>query len=194
MRFFRPPLIAGRWAWISLILLAAAPVARSDDGVVSPASVVAAEADPARAGGLPPETLLAPVALERVAERGAAPPGGGLTRQPFPLDWKVIGTVAAVGLAALLLRRAAPRVVNPLPPDVFAVLGEASLGGQHPVRVVRFGPKTLLVSLTPTGCHTLAELADPQATACIAAACRAVQGRSGSSPSPAPAGSIRGGS
>ena len=89
------------------------------------------------------------------------------------LDWKVIAFVASIGLAALLLRRFAPRAVSTLPPDVFAVLGEASLGGQQMVRVVRFGPKTLLVSVSPSGCHTLAELGDPEATACIAAACRA---------------------
>jgi flagellar biosynthetic protein FliP len=39
---------------------------------------------------------------------------------------------------------------------------------------VRFGPKTLLVAVSAGGCHTLAELADPQATACIASACRGV--------------------
>jgi flagellar biogenesis protein FliO len=58
-----------------------------------------------------------------------------------------------------------------LPADVFEILGEASLGGQHAVRVVRFGPRTLLVSMTSTGCHTLATLDDPQATERIVAAC-----------------------
>lgn len=58
---------------------------------------------------------------------------------------------------------------------MFDVLGEASLGGPHSVRIVRFGPKTLLVGVSASGCQTLAELTDPQATACIAAACRGVQ-------------------
>ncbi|MFM8803678.1 MAG: flagellar biosynthetic protein FliO, partial [Planctomycetia bacterium] len=61
-----------------------------------------------------------------------------------------------------------------LPPDVFDVLGSAPLGGGHAVRIVRFGPKTLLVGVSSAGCQTLADLSDPQATACIAAACRGV--------------------
>ena len=47
-------------------------------------------------------------------------------------------------------------------------------GANNAVRVVRFGPKTLLVGVSAAGCQTLAELTDPQATACIAAACRGV--------------------
>jgi hypothetical protein len=49
------------------------------------------------------------------------------------------------------------------------------LAGQHAVRIVRFGPKTLLVGVSSAGCTTLAEIADPQATARIAAACRGGQ-------------------
>jgi flagellar biogenesis protein FliO len=127
---------------------------------------------------LAPVTL-EPVALEPLAAAGDSSPARVVRSPAALLDWKVIAFVASVGLAALLLRRFAPRAASTLPPDVFAVLGEASLGGQQMVRVVRFGPKTLLVSVTPSGCHTLAELGDPEATACIAAACRASMGRSG---------------
>jgi hypothetical protein len=95
-------------------------------------------------------------------------------RGPLP-DWKLLLAVAAAfgilvafrGVTAYTTRRA-----TPLPPDVFDVLGEASLGGGHAVRVVRFGPKTLLISASTAGCQTLAELTDPQATDRIAAACK----------------------
>jgi flagellar biosynthetic protein FliP len=92
--------------------------------------------------------------------------------RPGPLDWRVIASLAAIvavfaGLRLLQRRRAAP-----LPPDVFEVLGEATLGGPHPVRIVRFGPKTLLVSVSSSGCQTLSEIADADATACVVAACR----------------------
>jgi len=92
-----------------------------------------------------------------------------------PPDWRLLAviatTFAALAAAAAAVRRRGPA---PPPPDVFEVLSTASLGGQHSVRIVRFGPKTLLVAVSATGCHTLAELADPQATAGIAAACRGV--------------------
>ena len=103
------------------------------------------------------------------------------SRGPLP-DWKLLLAVGAAfgvliafrGIAAVSKRRSLP-----LPPDVFEVLGEAPLGGGQAVRVVRFGPKTLLIAASASGCQTLAELSDPQATDRIAAACRggAVQPR-----------------
>ena len=166
---------------VCLALVAIAPAANADEGQATAATLLAPP--PASVGGPLPERLLAPLTLEPLAlERltleplaaaGDASPARVAHSPAALLDWKVIAFVASIGLAALLLRRFAPRAVSTLPPDVFAVLGEASLGGQQMVRVVRFGPKTLLVSVTPSGCHTLAELGDPEATACIAAACRA---------------------
>jgi flagellar biogenesis protein FliO len=89
-------------------------------------------------------------------------------------DWKLLAViVAAFGVVAAVTAFSKRRAAI-LPPDVFEVLGEGSLGGQHAVRIVRFGPKTLLVGVSSAGCQTLAELSDPQATACIAAACRGV--------------------
>ena len=156
---------------VCLALMAIAPAANADEGQATAATLVAPP--PASVGGPLPERLLAPVTLEPLAAAGDASPARVAHSPAALLDWKVIAFVVSIGLAALLLRRFAPRAVSTLPPDVFAVLGEASLGGQQMVRVVRFGPKTLLVSVSPTGCHTLAELGDPEATACIAAACRA---------------------
>ena len=156
---------------VCLALMAIAPAANADEGQATAATLAAPP--PASVGGPLPERLLAPVTLEPLAAAGDASPARVAHSPAALLDWKVIAFVASIGLAALLLRRFAPRAVSTLPPDVFAVLGEASLGGQQMVRVVRFGPKTLLVSVSPSGCHTLAELGDPEATACIAAACRA---------------------
>ncbi len=87
-------------------------------------------------------------------------------------DWTVL---AAIGVAFAVLAafrfRQARRRGRDLPPDVFDILGEASLGSQHAVRVVRFGPRTLLVSVSSTGCQTLATLDDPQVTERIVTAC-----------------------
>lgn len=92
--------------------------------------------------------------------------------RPSPLDWRVVASLAALLAAFGGIRFMQRRRHIPPPPDVFEVLGDATLGGQHAVRIVRFGPKTLLVSLSSSGCHTLAEIADAEATACIASACR----------------------
>jgi flagellar biosynthetic protein FliP len=111
------------------------------------------------------------------ATAGGAPPAaaGGAT-PPRPLaDWRVLLAISAAFAVLASLRFVPRRRPMPLPPDVFEVLGSASLGGPHPVRIVRFGPKTLLVSMSASGCTTLAEITDPQATACIAAACRGVE-------------------
>ena len=58
---------------------------------------------------------------------------------------------------------------------MFELLGEATLGNGQTVRIVRFGPKTLLVSTGNGGPKTLSELDDPLATEWIAAACRGEQ-------------------
>ena len=111
---------------------------------------------------------------------GAAPAAGVAPRSPRPLaDWRLLAAIAAgVGLLAVV-RVLSRQKAAPLPPDVFEVLGSGSLGGPHAVRVVRFGPKTLLVGVSAAGTTTLAELADPQATARIAAACRGGQRSAG---------------
>ncbi|MFM8893412.1 MAG: flagellar biosynthetic protein FliO, partial [Planctomycetia bacterium] len=90
-------------------------------------------------------------------------------------DWKLLAVIAAAFAVVAGATVVTKRRSLLLPPDVFEVLGEGTLGGPHTVRIVRFGPKTLLVGVSAGGCQTLAELTDPQATACIAAACRGVQ-------------------
>lgn len=86
-------------------------------------------------------------------------------------NWTLLLAIAAA-FGVLAMARLRPfRTVRSLPADVFEVLGEASLGGQHAVRVVRFGPRTLLIAVSSAGSQTLAELTDPQATERIVAAC-----------------------
>jgi len=130
---------------------------------------IAPSPEPAPAAA--PAHLPPPVALDHAGPAGHAAPAA----RPAPVEpvsWRALAVVCAAGAAALAVRLRWRRRAAPLPPDVFDVLGEASLGGQQGVRIVRFGPKTLLVSVSSGGCRTLAEVADPQATACIVAACR----------------------
>ena len=90
-------------------------------------------------------------------------------------DWKAWAVVGSAGIVLVCVRLFSRRAVFKIPNDVFELLGEATLGGGQSVRIVRFGPKTLLVSLGSGGPKTLSELDDPLATEWIAAACRGEQ-------------------
>ncbi len=97
-------------------------------------------------------------------------------RRPTPSgpmgNWSVLAAIASafVVLAAIRFWQSR-RTVRDLPGDVFEILGEAPLGSQHAVRVIRFGPRTLLVGISAAGCQTLATIDDPQATERIVGAC-----------------------
>jgi flagellar biosynthetic protein FliP len=148
------------WAVVPMICVALPTAARGDDAVpIAPAP--------------PAARSIEPVAF--VPTQTASAPATGRPTAPALVDWKILGMLAAGFAAVVALRLLGKRREPTLPPDVFDVLGTASLGGPHSVRIVRFGPKTLLVSVSASGCQTLSELSDPQATACIAAACRGVQ-------------------
>lgn len=142
----------------------------------APASAVVRGADANPIGGAVPHVL---PALPLAPRRDVAAPamsGGAVVgaANATRADWKLLAAIVAafaVVAAATALNRRRTAI---LPPDVFEVLGEGSLGGPHAVRIVRFGPKTLLIGVSAAGCQTLAELTDPQATACIAAACRGI--------------------
>ena len=90
-------------------------------------------------------------------------------------DWKAWAVVGSAGIVLVCVRLFSRRAVFKIPNDVFELLGEATLGGGQSVRIVRFGPKTLLVSVGTGGPKTLSELDDPLATEWIAAACRGEQ-------------------
>ncbi|MBM4009886.1 MAG: flagellar biosynthetic protein FliO [Planctomycetes bacterium] len=165
------------------VLLAASLQVRADEPPVAPspeagfgaAGVVAVahqEADSrqhvAGAHESKPAAVLGPIALPP-----STPAAGGPAAPPRPLpDWRLLAALGGAFAAMAAYRVLGGRRSTPLPPDVFELLGEASLGGQHSVRVVRFGPRTLLVAVSSSGARTLAELVDPQATERIVAACQ----------------------
>ena len=138
-----------------------APVAPSPEPVVADGGVEPASLTSTAASSAVPLPLGAPSS----ASPRVAPP------RPLP-DWRVLIALGGAFAALAGYRLFAVRRVAALPHDVFEVLGEASLGGQQSVRIVRFGPRTLLLGVSASGCQTLAELDDPQATERIATACR----------------------
>ena len=157
-------------AVLTVALLAAgqasadAPVAPSPEPVVADGGVEPASLTTAAASSAAPLPLGAPSS----ASPRVVPP------RPLP-DWRVLIALGGAFAALAGYRLFAVRRVAALPHDVFEVLGEASLGGQQSVRIVRFGPRTLLLGVSASGCQTLAELADPQATDAIVTACRGVR-------------------
>ncbi len=155
-------------AWC-LSAVAEAPIAPAPelliaDAAVAPASVVeaATAAGPAAARSLAP----VPLSTEPQPSVGSRTPAF----RPLP-DWRLLVALGSAFAAVAVYRVVTARRSVGMPPDVFEVLGEASLGGQQSVRIVRFGPRTLLVGVSSAGCQTLAELTDPQATDRMVAAC-----------------------
>jgi flagellar biosynthetic protein FliP len=103
------------------------------------------------------------------------------TRGASSLDLRITAFLGALLAAVLFLKWNGRRTMPRPPAEVFAILGEASLGGQHVARIVRFGPKTILIGVSGATCTTLAEIDDPGATEAITAAClpTAVAGSAG---------------
>lgn len=134
---------------------------------------------------MPPDAgdvLARPVPIDGGAPSDVARPPAGAAPSAWPLAPSAAGPVvwlAAGGLALLAARTASRRAVRPLPGNVFALLGEAPLGGTHVARVVRFGPKTVLVGVSGSTCTTLAVIEEAHVTEALAAACHV--------PAPAPA-------
>jgi flagellar biogenesis protein FliO len=154
-------------AWTFTIAAAVAA-----DAPMPPSPDEAAEVQPvafAAAADRPLASAPLPLTGGPKADRPASP--GRSALRPLG-DWTVLLAIAAAFALVAAFRITSLRRTKSLPPDVFELLGEASLGGQQAVRVVRFGTRTLLIGVSPSGCQTLAELDDPQATERIATACR----------------------
>ncbi len=173
-----PALLIACLVWMTGMTGMVAP--RADEPVVAPLppspeepAVVqpAAFESPAAAAVPQPSITDAPLPL---SQDPARPPAGGSAARPIrPLgDWTVLAAIGAAFLVLAAFRLRPLRRPARLPPDVFELLGEGSLGGAHAVRVVRFGPRTLLVGVSSAGCQTLAEIDDAQATERIVAACQ----------------------
>ncbi len=99
-----------------------------------------------------------PFDLERSPIRGPRRGEGGAQS---PWGWQLAAFLGALAAAVAILRGVGPRRDAALPSQSVALLGALPLGGQHGLRVVRFGRRTLLVGISPNGCHLLAETDDP---------------------------------
>jgi len=94
----------------------------------------------------------------------------------LPLVVTVGGSLAVVlgvfFLIAWAVRSAAPRGLTLLPSEVVEVLGRAPLAGRQQLHLLRCGKKLILVSVTPAGAETLAEISDPEEVDRLAGLCQ----------------------
>lgn len=143
-------------------LIAGAPTTdeTADDGSVMPARLL----DPDFPDAIPIGTI--PHVADRLADGSSTSPGGSTG-----LDLRITAFLGALLAAVMLLKWSGRKPAQRPPTDVFAVLGEAPLGGQHTARIIRFGSKTILVGVSGTTCTPLAEIDDPSATEAIVASC-----------------------
>lgn len=76
-------------------------------------------------------------------------------------------------VTAWCLRRTGAGGLATLPSDVFETLGRAPLTNRQQVHLLRCGSKLLLVSVTPDGAETLAEIDEPDEVVRLTGLCKA---------------------
>lgn len=166
----------GGW-WTPLVplvwLVASPSLARAADVVPSAAEDAAGVVQPA-VHTRPAVDASAATAAARSTEALPLATGDGRpsSRAAQRSDWRLLAAMFAAFAVLAGVRLAGRRRGATLPADVFEVLGTAPFAGPHSVRVVRFGPRTLLVAVSSGGCTTLGEISDAEVTARIADACR----------------------
>ena len=80
--------------------------------------------------------------------------------------------VGAFFLVVWGVRRASPASRGKLPSDVLETLGRTSLAGRTSLQLVRLGNKLVLLSVTPEGAESVAEITDPKQVAHLCGLCR----------------------
>lgn len=71
-----------------------------------------------------------------------------------------------------IMRRTMPASAALLPSEVVQILGRTPIAQRHQLQVLRFGSKLVLISVTPDGAETLAEITDPQEVTHLAGLCQ----------------------
>lgn len=83
--------------------------------------------------------------------------------------------VGLIVVGARYLKSRSPNAARGLPSEAFEVLGRKAIDARTSVLLARSGNRLLLLSLSPHGLQTLAEISDPVEVDCLAGLCRATQ-------------------
>ena len=87
--------------------------------------------------------------------------------------WPLLFVVGFIVVGARWLKSRSPNTARGLPSEAFDVLGRKALDTRNSVLLVRSGSRLLLLSLSPHGLQTLAEITDPVEVDCLAGLCHA---------------------
>ncbi|MBC7816606.1 MAG: flagellar biosynthetic protein FliO [Planctomycetaceae bacterium] len=99
----------------------------------------------------------------------AAPNRPGWSATVLPLLF-VVGLIV---VGARWLKSRSPETARGLPSEVFEILGRKAVDTRTSVVLARSGTRVLLLSLSPHGLQTLAEITDPVEVDCLAGLCHA---------------------
>ncbi len=89
--------------------------------------------------------------------------------------WPLLFVVGLIVFGARWLKSRAPETARGLPSEAFEILGRKVIDTRTSVMLARSGTRVLLLSLSPHGLQTLAEITDPVEIDCLAGLCRATQ-------------------
>ena len=87
--------------------------------------------------------------------------------------WPLLFVVGLIVVGARWLKSRTPSVVRGLPSEVFEVLGRNAIDPRTSIVLARCGSRLLVLSSSPHGLSTLAEITDPVEIDCLAGLCRA---------------------
>lgn len=167
------------------VVPAAAVVPSPGTGTLPPHNTAAPVAEKpaeksAEAPGPPKEKAATPLTAEGERTPLAPPRSGPAPSSASPGGMgtavRVVGSLALVlgifFVAVWAMRRGQPASAALLPQEVLEVLGRASFPGRQQVHLIRLGAKLVLVSVTPAGMDTIAEVTDPLEVDRLAGLCR----------------------
>ena len=87
--------------------------------------------------------------------------------------WPLLLVVGLIVVGARWLKSHAPNAAQGLPSEAFEILGRKAIDTRTSVLLARSGARVLLLSLSPHGLQTLAEITDPVEVDCLAGLCHA---------------------
>ncbi len=89
--------------------------------------------------------------------------------------WPLLFVVGLIVVGARCLKSRSPNTARGLPSEAFEILGRKVIDTRTSVVLARSGARVLLLSLSPHGLQTLAEITDPVEVDCLAGLCHATQ-------------------
>ena len=87
--------------------------------------------------------------------------------------WPLLLVVGLIVIGARWLKSRSPSATRGLPSEVFEIFGRQVIDPRTSVVLARCGSRLLILSLSPHGLSTLAEITDPVEIDCLAGLCRA---------------------